>query len=125
MVLLFSCKEKNHDLNEFIQTTFPEFENGEILVIPNSGCTGCISEAENSVDSLVQLKNFKVIFSKIQSLKALNYRLGQKKIDARNQNIFIDTADLYIKSSAEFKNLWSFPTKITVKDKNVVKISKL
>jgi len=120
-----ACRDKNHDLNEFIKKTFPDLERGEILIIPNSGCTNCISDAENSVDSLIKVKNFKVVFSQIQSLKALKYRLSQKKIDPTNQNIFIDTADLYINSSADFKELWPFPTKMIVKDKKVVKISKL
>ncbi|MFA6072370.1 MAG: hypothetical protein WC810_27730, partial [Janthinobacterium sp.] len=97
--MLCGCENKNDKLNAFISERFPTLKDGQILVIPNSGCTTCISEAENSIDSLIRTKNYRVIFTQVQSLKVLKYRLSKLDINLKNANIFVDANNDYIKSS--------------------------
>lgn len=123
-ILSLGCKKKTDQLTDFLNNTFPRLENGEILVIPNSGCSGCISDAENTVDSLIKRKNFKIIFTQIQSLKALTYRLKSKNINLADSNIFIDSKNLYLKNSEKYNKLWGFPTRILIENKEVVSIFK-
>lgn len=124
ILLIFSCQRNGGQLNEFILKTFPDIESGNILVLPGSGCSGCISDAENSIDSLLKTNNYKIIFCKIQSLKTLKNRLRDKKIRLDDPNILIDTADTYIKNSVKYKDFWSYPTHIIVKNKVITEITK-
>jgi len=78
--------------------------------------------AEDAVDSLIEIENFKVVFTNIQSLKTLKYRLSSKGINIRDENVFVDTSNLYFESSKEFSRLWNYPTKITVKDEKVIQV---
>jgi len=65
-------------------------------VIPNQGCEGCISEAENFVITHASLSesNVTYIFTKIQSLKVLKYKLGSKIYSL--PNVKIDTANIIV-----------------------------
>ncbi|MBB6235540.1 hypothetical protein HDC90_000137 [Pedobacter sp. AK013] len=123
-ILILSCQRKNDQLNEFIINTFPDIESGNVLVLPGSGCSGCISDAENSIDSLLKTNNYKIIFCKIQSLKTLKNRLRDKRISFDDPNILIDTADNYIKNSVKYKDFWSYPTHIVVKNRVITEITK-
>lgn len=125
LVLLLGCANRDDQLNDFISNTFPDLKSGEILVLPGSGCSGCISDAENSIDSLLKIQDYKIIFSRIQSLKTLKNRLAEKHISVNDPDIFLDTADLYVKNAEKYKEIWSYPTRIIIKDKSVIKVAKL
>lgn len=123
--LFIGCANKNNKLNDFISGAFPDLETGEVMVLPGAGCNSCISEAENSIDSLIKRKDFRIVFSQIESQKLLKQRLKAKNIDWHHPNVFLDTADVYLKSAAEYNDLWAFPTIITVKNNQITKVAKL
>ncbi len=59
-----------------------------ILLIPNSGCTGCISEAEYFFKSHVDDMKIKFIFTRIYSRKELAIRLGKSNL--QKKNVYLD-----------------------------------
>jgi len=83
---------KEKQLKELIDKLPQSYE--KVLVIPGSGCTGCISDAEKFViRGMNNLQNqYLIIFTNINSLKLLKLRLGKK---VHNQdNIIFDSKNL-------------------------------
>jgi hypothetical protein len=73
-----------------------------IVVLPNQGCIGCISEAENFMISNANKKNLgiKYVVTKIMSRKILNQKLGDsiyfsKALFIDSLNIFSTVGDKY------------------------------
>ena len=63
------------------------------LVIPGTGCSGCITFAEQFLkDNIQSHKNLKFILTKINSVKLLKAKLG---IDLRNPNLILDTLNQF------------------------------
>jgi len=64
------------------------------IVIPNVGCNGCISQAEQLLkDEIDNSNNIKFILTNIESLKLTRIKLG---IDVDNyQNIIVDKKNLF------------------------------
>ncbi len=64
------------------------------LVIPNTGCTGCISSAESLLlENYKTTKKIKFILTRIESYKNLYLKL---KIDIKNEpNILIDSNNVF------------------------------
>lgn len=75
-------KEKNINLTNY----------SHIVVIPELGCGGCISEAENFFRENRE-QNILFIFTKISSMKEIRLRLG-RMIDQKN--VLIDNEQLYV-----------------------------
>lgn len=88
------------------------------VVIPNQGCEGCISEVESYVQTHAPLntRNVVYIFTRIQSLKVLRFKLGYEtlklpniKLDTANRIPFPDPEKLiypmfvYTKNNKDFK----------------------
>lgn len=124
LFLYVGCTTKDSDLNSFLNKTFPDLKEGEVLIIPGTGCSGCISDAEKSLDSLIRIKNHRIILSQIQSFKTLKNRFMEKNIDIRNKNVHVDTAEQFIKSSKSYSDLWAYPTRISIKNYKIVSIAK-
>lgn len=102
LLLLFSCKrtvtyEENisNKLDDLDKFNFQKYSH--VVIIPGSGCSGCISEAEAFF--LENYENDKIffIFTKINSLKILRLRIG----DLLDRiNVLIDLNDIFfIKNS--------------------------
>lgn len=72
-----------------------------IVVIPELGCGGCISEAENFFRENKE-QNILFIFTKISSMKEIRLRLG-KMIEQKN--VLIDSEQLYA-SKDELMNVY-------------------
>lgn len=68
-----------------------------IVVIPELGCGGCISEAENFFRENKD-QNIYFIFTKISSMKELRLRLGQM---IKQKNVLIDIQQLYAPEKEE------------------------
>ncbi len=66
------------------------------IVIPNVGCNGCISQAEQLLkDEVDNPHNIKFILTNIESLKSIKIKLG---LDVNNyQNIIVDKNNLFSK----------------------------
>lgn len=98
LLLLFACAESQHPkqaqfLNILKDLDVPQ-NNREIahcLIIPNGGCSGCISSAEAYVmENLDKNPQLFVVFTAIQSKKLLKSRLGdlyshpRVRVDVKN-----------------------------------------
>lgn len=58
------------------------------LVIPGTGCSGCITNAENLMKQNVHRKNIRFVLTNIESLKELKLKIGESIM--ANQNVYID-----------------------------------
>jgi hypothetical protein len=104
---LFSCKQKAANSleiekvqNQFIQAMKEvdpsrKIKNKEaFLLIPNTGCSGCINEAEMMLKREIEKEsNLKYILTNIESVKLLKNKLGidvstHKKIIVDKDNYF-------------------------------------
>ncbi|MDP1812501.1 MAG: hypothetical protein Q8K66_13965 [Sediminibacterium sp.] len=126
MFCTISCgKNKVEDklltsLKPFVQGNY--IKNADTIVyavIPNQGCEGCISDAEGYVVEHALFDSDRVIFifTQIQSLKVLKYKLGSKtsslpnvKMDVTN-SIFFPTTEKQI-----------YPMFVYAIDNSIVKI---
>jgi cell shape-determining protein MreC len=77
-----------------------KYEN--IVIIPGTGCTGCISEVEMFFMNNIQNERIKFILTKIMSHKEMALRLGQENIT--KENVLIDEKDVFY--------LWGYHDKI-------------
>lgn len=73
------------------------------LVIPNSGCSGCISSAEDMLKRGINQSNqVKYVLTKIESLKMLSYKMGFDV--TKNEKIIIDKQNLF--NSGPLKSIY-------------------
>lgn len=119
-----SCKDEKSPLTEFVNTAFPDLQNGLILVIPDAGCTGCITDAENSLNDFLKEDDNRVVFSEIQSVKTVKYRLKQISVNSEDAKVFVDSLNKFTKSTDEYKDLWGFPLHIQVENSKAVSINR-
>jgi hypothetical protein len=81
-----SCQNQpTDDIGTYLKldSNFEKFK--AIVVIPNQGCTGCISEAENYVIENAPIREDVVfVFTQIQSLKLLRVKLGNEILKLKN-----------------------------------------
>lgn len=84
-----------------------------LVIIPNNGCGGCISYAEDYYNKHDD-SNIYYIFTNILSLKELRY-----KVHLRNKNTFIDTNNIVYMLYPEDMNL--YPAIITLQKGKIVK----
>ncbi|WP_339695947.1 hypothetical protein [uncultured Roseivirga sp.] len=65
-----------------------------LVIIPNAGCTGCITTAEAFVlDNVDKSDNVKFIFTGTSSLKGLRLKLGEDIYE--NERVYIDRENLF------------------------------
>jgi hypothetical protein len=86
-ILFFSCAQqvKHPVLDSILKVTGKQFKNEIVVIIPNQGCEGCISVAEDFVkDNLNHIPQASFIFTRIHSVKLLKLKLGSSFIDAPN-----------------------------------------
>jgi hypothetical protein len=64
----------------------------KFLIIPGSGCEGCISKAEKYVSDYSAIKkDIAFIFTNVKSLKILSLKLGSQTLN--RENIIIDSSN--------------------------------
>jgi carbonic anhydrase len=80
-----------------------------IIIIPNQGCGGCITAAEEFYKKQKMSKNMKFIFTNIISQKTL-----KRKIQVFSHNTFLDTSNIMLKSYPKNKSL--YPCILKLKD---------
>ncbi len=105
MVCVFSCQIKTHDIDDrateafyqTLQNRSPEVVTDKlkfIVVIPNGGCGGCISDVEQIMLDLPTKKSNAIAFvlTGFSSEKRLKLKFGSL---LQNKNILIDNHELF------------------------------
>jgi hypothetical protein len=65
-----------------------------VLVLPNSGCTGCINQAETfMMGNIANQPKLLVVFTAFNSKKALKIRFNQQILQFGGKQVFLDTAN--------------------------------
>jgi hypothetical protein len=89
-----------------------------IVLIPGSGCTGCITQAEDYFLRNVQNERIKFILTKNHSNKGLSIRLGKSNL--RRNNVWIDQGDVFYLEEYEER---IYPMVISIRDGRIDKIA--
>ena len=97
MVCFSSCRQQDYysAMSEKIaQEMGDELEKYDnIVVFPGSGCTGCITEAENFFFTNIHNERIKFILTFITSRKGMTMRLGAENI--AKENVLIDDKNTF------------------------------
>lgn len=98
LLILFanSCKEQYGSLTSAIKKIDPQtLPTGSYVIIPNQGCEGCISTAEDFVKKhYATSEGIRYIFTRIQSAKLLKIKLGSEVINS--SKVLLDTANIIV-----------------------------
>lgn len=116
-LLIFACSDidksnfsDKQDLNDMFMESVRKLnpnENPKIyvayLMIPNTGCSGCINSAESVLkDMYNKSSKVKFILTNVVSLKTLHVKLGIQV--THNENILVDTDNIFDKT--EFNSIY-------------------
>ncbi|HMO39981.1 MAG TPA: hypothetical protein PKC76_11420 [Saprospiraceae bacterium] len=102
-LFLLSCKKGNDEFPLFKEailydSTLTDLKLKKFLIIPGSGCEGCISQAESYVIRMAKHQpEIGFIFTNIKSEKMLRLRLGEKLTEKSNI-IFDPSNKLFFRS---------------------------
>lgn len=96
--LLTSCHTDRlvNYYEKLFKGTYPNIDGQfkAYVIIPNTGCPGCISNAESFLkDHINELRNVRFILTNIYSLKILRYKLTNEIL--KNENIIVDIEKKY------------------------------
>lgn len=102
IVIICSCSQIKEDYADMVVRKLEEkninlANYSHIVVIPELGCGGCISEAEKFFRENRE-QSILFIFTKISSMKEIRLRLG-KMIEQKN--VLIDNEQLYVSKEEE------------------------
>lgn len=99
LLILLSCSKSNY--NDFIQTSLLEKFGTElkelkgVIILPNQGCSGCISEGEGFLKTYyAEFDSVKFILNRIVSKKMLKQKLGDSIYF--NKSIYIDSLNFFV-----------------------------
>lgn len=96
VLILASChKDVKESYEIAISTVFPDVDNlsvDYVVIIPNQGCGGCITYAEEFYKKYAGCNNIRYIFTNILSVKMLNLRLEINK-----NNTYLDSHNNVLK----------------------------
>ena len=121
LLLLSSCNTQNQEINQFTSSLsefLPDFTLDKIdyvIIIPNQGCGGCITGAEEFYKENKERSNLIFIFTNIISQKILN-----QKVNISQNNTFLDTSNAILKAYHKGKSI--YPCVLTVKNKIISEI---
>jgi hypothetical protein len=120
MVIMGNCRnDYNHEISKKIASVLgDDLKNYKyIVIIPGSGCTGCITFAENFFVDNVDNKEMIFIFTDIISRKQLSIKLKAENI--QRPNVLIDSnKDFYLTGYKEK----IYPVIATIDREKIVKI---
>lgn len=119
-LFLISCSAGNDSLYKSITVLDTNMlATGSYVVIPNQGCEGCISQAEDFVKKNINHSdNVRYIFTRIQSTKLLGIKLGRDVMDSKK--ILLDTANII--SYPDKKND-IYPMVVTLKNRRITHLT--
>ena len=128
IVMLFTflcCCKKNDYYAELSKTITEKLGNSLknydlIILIPGSGCTGCITKAEDYFLNNIGNKKILFILTNNHSNKGLLLKLGRENIE--NENVLVDKNNIYHIKGFEEK---IYPMLIYVNDEKVIDIKPL
>lgn len=86
VISLFSChtNEKFKILSEDLKIIDHDQSNfKKVIIIPNEGCTGCISNATAFIKENIDSLKSNVIFTGIQDFKVLKFKIGNKVLNSK------------------------------------------
>ncbi len=108
---LNSKAEQISEIDDFISIHFEKKLDSlnYIIVIPEQGCSGCITVAEVFYKDFSFRDDILFIFNNIMSVKMLKHRLAIRK-----DNTIIDTSNVYSSILGKKENI--YPTAIVMKD---------
>lgn len=98
LAFAFGCSSSdgNEKLQDALRHLMPHSDKpweGNVIIIPQAGCDGCITTAESFVIvNLNSLSNTKIVFTQIPSLKLLRQKLGEDVVN--NGNVVVDKEDV-------------------------------
>jgi hypothetical protein len=97
IVLVFAaCKQDYYSAmaNKIAQEMGKELDKYDnIVIIPGSGCSGCITQAEIFFINNIHNERIKFILTCISSRKEMTIRLGKGNIE--KENVFIDEKNVF------------------------------
>ena len=119
ILFLISCKKTSkvsiENFEKWINENNISKNYRAIIIIPNSGCEGCISNAERFViDNFEKSDDVKYVFTEINSVKILKLKLG--KIST-NSNVIIDENNS-LNYASNAKNAF-YPSILFIKDNKI------
>lgn len=123
-LLVFSCKNNdyNSELSRTIKSELSDSLNKYdlIILIPGSGCSGCITKAEDFFMNYIGDENIKFILTNNNSNKGLKIRLGNENI--KRKNVLIDNKNTFYLKNFEER---IYPMAISIIDNEIYKIQPL
>ncbi len=118
-LLLVGCQSQSFEqavknsFDNYLDTTVVDYKY--VMLIPNSGCTGCISDAAYSFKEYNDKSEILFIFTHIISKKDLRIRVGKENLQRKNVLIDIENR-FYFEQFQES----IYPIVAVIKDKEVV-----
>src|ERR1044072_4331474 len=116
---LFACKQPHGELLQALRTVDGHLlPTGHYVIIPNQGCEGCISTAEDFVKRhYTSAQDVKYIFTRAQSLKLLRIKLGNEGMSSRKG---LGDSGNVIRYTEKEKDI--YPMIVTMKDGEITGI---
>ncbi|WP_298738472.1 hypothetical protein [uncultured Chitinophaga sp.] len=113
LLSLFACNPPHKELLQALQTVDEHvLPTGHYVIIPNQGCEGCISTAEDFVKRhYTSARDVKYIFTRVQSLKLLRIKLGSEVMSS--SKVLVDSGNV-IRYPEKEKDI--YPMIVTIKD---------
>jgi hypothetical protein len=110
---LLACTQPHKELLQALQTIDEQLlPTGHYVIIPNQGCEGCISTAEDFVKRhYAASQDVKYIFTRAQSLKLLRIKLGSEVMSS--SKVLVDSGNV-IRYPEKGKDI--YPMIVTMKD---------
>lgn len=118
--MLSACSQQHAGLMKALRTLDTDLlSTGYYVIIPNQGCEGCISTAEDFVKRhYTSSPQVKYIFTRTQSLKLLQIKLGREIL--RSSRVLVDSANI-IRYPDRSKDI--YPMIVTVKGGRITDIA--
>ncbi|KYG75584.1 hypothetical protein [Roseivirga spongicola] len=126
-ILVIACSKNSNpkleEVNSIIKSGNLNHEfylETAILIIPNAGCEGCITNSENFVMTNIDRTNqLDIIFTAVSSIKGLKLKLGRDLVE--RENVFVDTDNIFYSSTLAS----IYPSIVYLKDKKAVQIEEV
>lgn len=90
IVVVQGCYKKSNLISDTIAKEWPDLNTqNPVLIIPGSGCEGCLDNATYFAATQLDSLSFSVVFTRVQSLKILKFKIGDNMY--RHPNVKVDT----------------------------------
>jgi hypothetical protein len=115
-LLFIACTEQYTSLRMGIQSIDPAMPSeGTYVIIPNQGCDGCISQAEDFVRKhITSAPQVRYIFTRIQSTKLLSIKLGSTVMSSKR--VLLDSSNVIVYPDRK-NNI--YPMIVTISDHKI------